>query len=131
MLQKVNRKHESEIHTSLKGHYPIDVPLFLSKAAFLDPQLKTLSFLSFIEREKVTTMINEEETYLAESAAEDELSTISTTSDELAEPPGTKRAKGGHELFDNIDDIINCQPSEDQQVITVDQMMVEGMLDFY
>ena len=56
------------MRTNLSTRYSDDLLLLLSKAAFLDPRLKTLPFLSSTETEELHKSIKQEAVQLAESA---------------------------------------------------------------
>ena len=88
----------------LQTRYSNNLLQMLSKAAFLDPRLKELTFMSTNEKESVIEAIEEEATDLA-----DNLSGMSPTSESADQPPQPKKSKGEHTLFELIEDII--QPS--------------------
>ena len=67
---------EIRMRTNLSTRYSDDLLLLLSKAAFLDPRLKTLPFLSSTETEELYK-------YIQKSTLEG--------------PPATKKAKGEHD----------------------------------
>ena len=48
------------MHTNLKARYTGELLLMLSKAAFLDPRLKALSFLSLEEKEELKAAVETE-----------------------------------------------------------------------
>jgi len=60
---------KSAMHSDLKQRYTREMLLLLSKAAFLDPRLKvkSLSFLSPLEKEKLRAAIEEEAAAVSES----------------------------------------------------------------
>ena len=87
--------------------------LLLTKATFLDPRLKTLSFFSQGEIEDFITNMESEGTNIAESVEEN-----SETAASLIEP-AAKHAKGEHKLLDLIGDTLTAQPTGEQpQIIT-------------
>ena len=96
--------------SDLQHRYTGDTLLLLTKAAFLDPRLKTLSFLTQGEKEQLTTEVEAEATTIAESM---EKSSETAASLESLDEPAPKRAKGEHKLLELIGDIV--QPTEEQQ----------------
>ena len=66
--KSVAKKMKSEMHTNVSIRYSDHLLLLLSKAAFLDPHLKTLPFLSSTETEELHKSIKQEAVQLAESA---------------------------------------------------------------
>ena len=93
----------------LQTRYSNNLLQMLSKAAFLDPRLKELTFMSTNEKESVIEAIEEEATDLA-----DNLSGMSPTSESADQPPQPKKSNGEHTLFELIEDII--QPSADMEL---------------
>ena len=55
------------MHSDLQQHYTGELLLLLSKAAFLDPRLKALSFLSPVEKEELRAVIEAEAAAVSES----------------------------------------------------------------
>ena len=96
--------------SDLQHRYTGDTLLLLTKAAFLDPRLKTLSFLTQGEKEQLTTEVQAEATTIAESM---EKSSETAASLESLDDPAPKRGKGEHKLLELIGDIV--QPTEEQQ----------------
>ena len=96
--------------SDLQHRYTGDTLLLLTKAAFLDPRLKTLSFLTQGEKEQLTTEVEAEATTIAESM---EKSSETAASLESLDEPAPKRAKGEHKLLELIGDTV--QPTEEQQ----------------
>ena len=94
---------KSAMHSNLQHRYTGELLLLLSKAAFLDPRLKALSFLSPEEKEELKAAIEAEVAAVSESIEETP-----------GKPPPEKRAKGEHRLLELLDDIL--QPSEDEQL---------------
>ena len=101
------KKIKTEMLADLQVQYTGELLLLLSKAAFHDPRLKSLAFLSSSEKEKVTTAVQDEAILgPVESTVGD--------SGESSQPPAAKKAKGEHQLFEIIDDIINPKSTEDE-----------------
>ena len=81
--------------------------LQLCKAAFLDPRLKELPFLSYSERNEIAESVEQEAINLAESVTDE-------APPPTDEPPTAKKRKGEHELFKIINSIMNPEPDDDQ-----------------
>ena len=111
--KRLAKKLKSEMRINLSTRYSDDLLLLLSKAAFLDPRLKTLPFLSSTEREELTKSIKQEAIQLTESVPAIEQS--------MSEGPATKKAKGENELFEIISDIMHPEPDELQLTVSLDQ----------
>lgn len=90
----------------LGTRYPEDLLLLLSKAAFLDPQLKASPFLLSSELKEVTESIEYDAMHY----------TGSTEVPSESEPPAKKK-KGEHQLFKIIEDIMNSDTIDDQQPV--------------
>ena len=105
------KKIKTEMLADLQVRYTGELLLLLSKAAFLDPRLKSLAFLSSSEKEKVTTAVQDEAIHLADLGPVE--STVGD-SGESSQPPAAKKAKGEHQLFEILDDIINPKSTEDE-----------------
>ena len=84
------KKIKTEMLADLQVRYTDEILLLLSKIAFLDPRLKSLTFLSSSEKEKVTTAIEDEAIHLADLGPVE--STIGD-SGESSQPPAAKKAK--------------------------------------
>ena len=107
------RALKSAMYADLEQRYTGELLLLLSKAAFLDPRLKALSFLSTVEKEELRVAIETEATAVAEGMCS-ETRNNSDTPEGTTTPPPVKRAKGEHKLLELLDDIV--QPTEDQQL---------------
>ncbi len=105
---RIGKKIKSDMLTDLQMRYPDNLLLLLSKATYLDPRLKTLSFLSTIEQETISTAIEDKAIILAETTTEGDPSTTSS------QRPPAKKAKGEHKLFEIINDIITPTTCEDE-----------------
>ena len=101
------KKMKSAMLTDLKIWLSHSIMLQLCKAAFLDPQLKELPFLSYSERNEIAQSIEQEAIDLAESVTDE-------APPPTDEPPTAKKRKGEHELFKIINSIMNPEPGEDQ-----------------
>lgn len=95
---KQQKTLKTTIHSDLQQRYTGELLHLLSKAAFLDPRLKALSFLSPLEKDELRAAIQEEVAAVVEPSQ--------STEDASAEPPPVKRAKGEHKLLELIDDVI-------------------------
>ena len=102
---------KSEMLSDLKKRYSDDLVILLSEAAFLDPRLKALPFLSSSEMKKVVESIEDDTMQVAETCGEIE------PTETVTEPPA-KRKKGEHKLFNLIDDIMNSGTQDEQPVLT-------------
>ena len=93
-------RHEMLI--DLQKRYSDDIMLLLSQAAFLDPRLKTLPFLSLSERSEMMKAIERKAVEIVDSI-ETNLEPTTNTREE----PSEKRRKGEHQLMNLIDDIMH------------------------
>ena len=85
MAKSTDSKIESALKNTMRSDLQTvtvdDALLFLTKAAFLDPRFRLLSFLDPSEREDVTSQVKEEATTLAESVVtQDESDDVPQTS---------------------------------------------------
>ena len=95
------------MHSDLQQCYTGQLVLLLSKAAFLDPSLKALLFLSPAEKEELRAAIEVQAAAAPES--------VEDSQEIQARSPPEKRAKGEHKLLEVLDDTV--QPTEDEQLI--------------
>ena len=107
--KRLAKKMKLEMHTNLSKRYKDDVLTTLSKAAFLDPRLKQLPFLSSTEREDMHKSIKEEAAQMVIPAP------VEVEENAPEGPPPVKKAKGEQQLLNLIDDVMHPQ-SEDQQL---------------
>ena len=111
---------KSEMLADLGTRYPEDLLLLLSKAAFLDPRLKALPFLSSSELKEVTESIEYDAMHY----------TGSTEVPSESEPPAKKK-KGEHQLFQIIDDIMNSDMIDDQQPVIMNHQKAHAEVSQY
>ena len=95
---RLAKKMKTEIFTNLSKRYSEDLLLLFSKAAFLDPNFKSLPFLSTSETEELHTSIKEEVNEHAHA-------NVNQTN--KCAPPAAKTAKGEHEILELIDDLMH------------------------
>ena len=104
---------KAAMYDNLKPRYTGELLLMLSKAAFLDPRIKLLSFLSQDEKEELKIAIETEATTVSEST------TQATLVPAPVVPPPPKKAKGEHMLLDLLGDVL--QPTDEPLLITATQ----------
>ena len=104
---------------NLQHRYVGDILLLITKAAFLDPRLKTLAFLTQEEKDELTQLIEAEATTIAESIEESSGTTAGL------DEPATKRAKGEHNLLELIGDIVHSTEEELQTITPSQKARVE------
>ena len=105
---------KSAMRMNLQNRYTGAVELLLSKAAFLDPRIKNLSYILETQRDELIKMIYDEaEAVIEEREAEILDCTDSEKYDKQAKPPPSKKSKGEHNLLEFLDDVIS---PEDQDV---------------
>ena len=109
---KIESALKNTMRSDLQNRYANDALLFLTKAAFLDPRFRMLSFLDSSEREDVISQVKEEATTLAESMViQDESDDVPQTSS------GIQRTKGEHKLMKLLGDVV--QGSTEDQHLTI------------
>lgn len=116
------KKIKAELFADLEKRFS-DRLLLLSKAAFLDPRLKELSFLTASEKKEVTTSIQEEGTELAD---DDELNTTAS-----CQPAPAKKAKGEQSLFEIIEEVIHPATTENEKVALTGYQKASAELSMY
>ena len=89
---------------NLQNRYTGALDLLLSKAAFLDPRMKNLSYLSKTQGEELIETIYDE----AEATIESETEVLDSEKDEYNDkdvhPPPSKKSKGEHKLLEFFGD---------------------------
>ena len=104
---RLGKRMKHEMLIDLQKRYSDDTVLLLSQAAFLDPRIKSLSFLSLEERNKVMKAIENDALQIPDS-------TVNPLKPQEQEPLAKKR-KGEYQLMNLIDDIIHSSQGNSQQ----------------
>ena len=118
--KRLAKKMKSEMHNNLNTRYSDYLIVLLSKAAFLDPRLKSLSFLLPDEINELHQSITHEAVQIA---ATENIEEIENTSEG---PPVAKKAKGEHELFELLNDVIHPQSNTEQPALALQQKIIRS-----
>ena len=109
---------KSAMRMNLQNRCTGELVLLLSKAAFLDPRMKNLAYLSERQRKELIKVINDEAEAEAIIEAESKIEVLDSEKDGCNDkdlsPPPSKKSKEEHKLLEFLGDIIN---PEDQEVI--------------
>ena len=110
---RIERSLTTAILSDFQYRYVGESLIFLTKAAFLDPRFKMLSFINTNEREEVVKEIKEEAAELAESMAAEDNTNGTLTSNQGV----VKQSKGEHKLMKLLSDVVQGSSStEDGQL---------------
>lgn len=113
---QLGKRMKHEMLTDLRKRYTEDTMLLLSQAAFLDPRMKSLPFLSASKRTEIIQAIESNTVRVLDTVSETNLESPANTTQE----PPKKRRKGEHQLMNLIDDIMSSA-QDDSQCSSVEQ----------
>ena len=112
----VRKKNETgNAHRLIQQRYSDDVMLLLSQAAFLDPRLKSLPFLSLSDKNDLVQAMERDLAKVYDSTHPEPPASATTTREE----PPEKRRKGEHQLMNLIDDIMHSVQDDLEAAPTV------------